>query len=255
LLGQGHAQILVSLGLVRLEAEQALPLFDGRIQVALFGKQHPQVEERLGMVGSSGQSPTVTGHRLGALPLLLVYVGLMPNHFHLAVWPEGDHDLSAWMHWLMTSHVCAYRKQYRGSGHIWQARFKAFPIQEDDHLLTVLRYIECNPLRAALVAQAQDWLWSSLQARLQPQLFPLLHPGPVPLPPEWVDHVNAILHDKDLKRVRHSVRRGTPFGQQPWVEVTARHLGLEDTLRPPGRPRKSAKSQENAESSGPSLFA
>src|SRR5216684_3938313 len=43
---------------------------------------------------------------------------LMPNHFHLAVWPHGDHDLSAWMHWLLTAHVRSYRKQYRGSGHI-----------------------------------------------------------------------------------------------------------------------------------------
>jgi putative transposase len=136
-----------------------------------------------------------------------------------------------------------------------QARFKALPIQEDDHLLTVLRYIECNPLRAALVAQVQDWRWSSLQARLQPQLLPLLHPGPVPLPTGWVDHVNAILHEKDLKRLRESVRRATPFGKESWVEATARQLGLEDTLRPPGCPRKSPKSRENDPRSEPTLFS
>jgi putative transposase len=64
---------------------------------------------------------------------------LMPNHFHLVVWPREDGDLSKWMQWLLTAHVHGYRKRYRGSGHVWQGRFKAFPIEEDDHLLNVLR--------------------------------------------------------------------------------------------------------------------
>jgi putative transposase len=166
------------------------------------------------------------------LPMRALAYCLMPNHFHLAVWPEGDQDLSDWMHWLMTAQVRGYRQHYGGNGHIWQARSKACPIQEDAHLLTVLRSIECNPLRAALVAQAQDWPWSSLQARLKAALIPLLHPGPVPLPPGWVDHVNALLHDKDRKRKRHSLRRGTPFGRDGWVEATACRLGLQETLRP-----------------------
>jgi putative transposase len=68
------------------------------------------------------------------VPMPVLAFCLMPNHFLLAVWPQGDRDLSDWMHWLMTTHVRGYRKQYRGSGHIGQGRFKAFPIQEDDHL-------------------------------------------------------------------------------------------------------------------------
>src|SRR5438309_1074601 len=78
---------------------------------------------------------------------------LMPNHFHLAMWPVGETDLSACMHWLLTTHASHYQKFYRTTGHVWQGRFKAFPIQEGDHLLTVLRYIERNPLRARLVAR------------------------------------------------------------------------------------------------------
>jgi putative transposase len=60
-------------------------------------------------------------------------------------------------------HVRRYHGHYQSSGHVWQGRFKAFPIQQDEHLLTVLRYIERNPLRAGLVARAEDWLWSSLR--------------------------------------------------------------------------------------------
>ena len=149
------------------------------------------------------------------------------------------------MHWLMTAHVRGYRKQYRGSGPIWQGRFRAFPIQEDDHLLTVLRYIECNPLRAGLVQAAEQWPWSSLPACLHPPVPPFLHPGPVPRPADWVARVNTPLSEKDLKRLRHSARRGTPFGDRAWTETAARTLGLEDTLRPPGRPRKTDASHDS----------
>ena len=86
---------------------------------------------------------------------------LLANHFHLVVWPHHDGDLSRWMHWVLNTHVRRYHKHYHSSGHIWQGRFKAFPIQEDAHLLTVLRYVERNPVRAQLVRQAQQWTWSS----------------------------------------------------------------------------------------------
>ena len=95
-------------------------------------------------------------------PMRILAYCLMPNHFHLALWPRGDGDVSRWMHWLMTTHVRRHLGRYRSSGHVWQGRFKAFPIQEDEHLLAVLRYIERNPLRAGLVGRAEEWRWSSL---------------------------------------------------------------------------------------------
>jgi len=84
---------------------------------------------------------------------------LMPNHFHLAVWPRRDDDLSNFMMRLMTGHVRRYHRHYHsiGHGHIWQGRFKAFPIQEDEHLLTVLRYIERNPMRDGASASLRAW--------------------------------------------------------------------------------------------------
>jgi len=79
------------------------------------------------------------GQAVARFPVRLLGFCLMPNHFHLAAWPPGDDDLSAFMHWLLTTHASRYQKYYRSTGHVWQGRFKAFPIQEDDHLLTVLR--------------------------------------------------------------------------------------------------------------------
>jgi putative transposase len=111
---------------------------------------------------------------------LLAYC-LMPNHFHLALWPRQDGDLSLYMRWLLTAHVRRYLKHYHSSGHVYQGRFRSFPIQEDEHLLTVLRYIERNPVRAGLVVRAQDWPWSSVAP--DQAAGPALDAGPVPRPP------------------------------------------------------------------------
>src|ERR1700735_5175168 len=68
------------------------------------------------------------------LPVPVLAYCLMPNHFHLVLWPSHDGDLSTWMGWLMNAHVRRYHRHYHSSGHIWQGRFRAFPIEEDDHL-------------------------------------------------------------------------------------------------------------------------
>jgi len=135
------------------------------------------------------------------------------------------------MQWLLTAHVRRYHQHYHSSGHVWQGRFKAFPIQEDEHLLTVLRCVERNAMRAELVRRVERWRWSSVAARPADPRAAFLHDGPVPRPKNW-------LTAGELARVRHSVVRGTPFGETTWIERAARRLGLESTLRPRGRPPK-----------------
>ena len=166
---------------------------------------------------------------------LLAYC-LMPNHFHLALWPTHDGQLSQYMGWLMTAHVRRYHQHYHSSGHVWQGRFRDFVIQEDDHLLTVLRYIERNPVRACLVQRAQDWPWSS--ATSCPVGFPNLHPGPVPRPADWLEHVNQAQTEAELERLRESTRRRRPYGDALWMVQAAGQLGLQASSRPRGRPRK-----------------
>jgi putative transposase len=164
---------------------------------------------------------------------------LMPNHFHLVVRPHGDGELSRWMQWLLTTHVRRYRRHYGSSGHVWQGRFKAFPCQDDEHLLTLLRYVERNALRAGLVARAQDWPHGSLYAAVHP-------PGPVRLEPvpevgavaSWVRRVNRAMGEAELAALRHCIARGAPFGTPEWSGRAAEELGLESSLRPRGRPRK-----------------
>ena len=166
---------------------------------------------------------------------------LMPNHFHLVLWPHGDGDLGRWMHWLMTSHVRRHHRRHGGSGHVWQGRFKAFPIQRDSHLLTVLRYVERNPVRAELVRLAEQWPWSSAHWLGRRDRPAWLSAWPVPRPRRWRQWVNEPQTAAELATLRLAVARGRPLGDPRWVKRTARRLALEFTLRPPGRPKKHAK--------------
>jgi putative transposase len=175
------------------------------------------------------------------LPMRILGYCVMPNHFHLLLWPHNDGDLGRWMQWLLTSHVRRYHRHYGGSGHVWQGRFKAFPIQEDEHFLTVLRYVERNPLRAKLARRAQAWAWSSLRQRLSPASDSFLAAGPVPIPTNWDELVHEPQTEAELAALRTSVHRGTPFGGPRWTKRVACELGLEFTLRPRGRPRKAEK--------------
>jgi putative transposase len=168
------------------------------------------------------------------VPMRVVAYCLMPNHFHLALWPQGDGDLSRWMHWLLTTHVRRYRRHYHRGGHVWQGRFRAFPIQDDDHLRVVLRDIERNALRAGLVERAEFWPWSILS---RPEQSPVLDPGPAPRGADWVASVNAPMTEAETAATRESIRRDRPLETESWVRTTAGMLGLESSLREPGRPR------------------
>ena len=181
------------------------------------------------------------GQACERLPMRVLAYCLMPTHFHLVLWPSGDGDLGRWMQWLMTSHVRRYHRHYGTSGHVWQGRFKAFPIQQDEHLLTVLRYVEQKPSRAGLAGRAEDWEWSSLDCWRSGEVPAFLQAGPVNRGRDWLADVNRPMHESELAAIRQSVSRGTPWGRPTWQRRTAVRLGLESTLRPRGRPRKTPK--------------
>ena len=140
------------------------------------------------------------------VPMRLVGFCLMSNHFHLLLWPHKDGDLSRWMQWLMTAHVRRYHSHYHSSGHVWQGRFKAFPIQADDHYCTVLRYVERNPLRANMVKRSQDGEWSSLLPNARSGPDGLLCEGPLPKHSQWTRFVNGSSTEPKRKRTsKHCV--------------------------------------------------
>ena len=207
---------------------------------------------------------------------LLAYC-VMPNHWHLALWPRADGELSEFLRILTLTHAQRWHahRGSAGAGHVYQGRFKSFPVQRDDHFLTLCRYVERNPLRAGLVRRAERWRWSSLWRREfggggesgaggrggaggtgagarggantdavddgktdADRLLPPLHePWPVDRPSDWARMVNMAQTAAEEAAVLESIRRSRPLGADPWVRRTAAKLGLEWTLRPRGRPR------------------
>ena len=148
--------------------------------------------------------------------------------------------------WLTNSHVRRYCQHYgtAGLGHLYQGRFKSFPIENDElHLLNVLRYVESNARRAGLVDRAEDWRWGSLWHRNHGDALRLLDEWPIERPPNWIELVNEPLPDHEAQAIRGCVVRGSPLGSTTWVQATAAALGLGFTLRPRGRPRKKGTSR------------
>ena len=183
---------------------------------------------------------------------------LMHNHWHLVLWPRRGKDLSRFMGWVGTTHVRRWRehRDSRGEGHLYQGRFKDFPIQTDHHLLTVIRYVEANPLRANRVQRAEDWPWSSLGGAPGFGGIALeLSPWPVEKPRNWKQRVNRSLPEAELERLDASVTRGRPFGDEKWTAATVGKLGLENTVRDPWRPRKIKPAEAKAGTAGKSVTA
>ena len=185
---------------------------------------------------------------------------LMPNHWHLVLWPQGDGDLSEFMRWLTVTHTQRWHASHgtAGAGHVYQGRYKSFPVQRTrpsaearrqgmleggDAVLSVLRYVERNPLRAKLARRAEAWAYSSLHVRAGGTLggdIPLTDP-PGGLPAGWANWVNQPQTQKEIDAICRSMERGCPFGRDDWVRRVVGQWGLESTIRPRGRPRKTHK--------------
>jgi putative transposase len=187
----------------------------------------------------------VLAESLERYPVELLTYCVMPNHWHLVVRPKTDEALGRLMGWVGVTHVRRHHEHYhtRGGGHLYQGRFKSFPVAEDDYFLTLCRYVEANPLRAKLVDRAEEWRWSGLWRRLNKSDELQLSSWPVEPPRNWSARVNRQLNDQQIAGIRTCVERGRPLGPEKWVRQVADRLGLSFTLRGPGRPRKRTKNQ------------
>lgn len=177
-----------------------------------------------------------------AVPLRILSFVVMPNHWHLVLWPRADGQLGAFMQRLTVTHVRRWHahRGTGGTGHLYQGSYKSFPVEDDEHFLTVCRYVERNPLRAHLVERAEKWRWSSLWRREfgDAKLLRLLSDWPVERPANWVNHVNRAQTAREVESLRQCIRRGQPYGREVWQKRIATRLGLESTFNPRGRPRK-----------------
>ena len=172
---------------------------------------------------------------------LLAYV-LMPNHWHMILYPRNDGDLSLFMQWLTLTHTQQYHvwKETTGHGHVYQGRYKSFLVEKDSYLLAAIKYVERNPVRAKLVKRVENWKWGSGYRRIDgmSKERSLLADPPVDLPRNYRTWVNEPDKDDDLTNLRASVNKGKPYGTMTWTERMVERFGLELTTHVPGRPKK-----------------
>ena len=171
---------------------------------------------------------------------------LMPNHVHLLLRP-AEAPVSRIVQSLLVSHTQRYQRCHKTCGHVWQGRFKSPVVQDDDHLLCVLRYIEANPLRAKMVATAGEYRWSSFAAHGQGVANDLLDPVPAyealsAYPAvrrrRWSAYVHQTPPEAEVQSICRSNETGLPYGESSWMKRLARQLNLDLTIRPRGRPKK-----------------
>jgi putative transposase len=169
---------------------------------------------------------------------------IMSNHWHMLLWPPEDDTLPLFMHWITLTHAHRWHAAHgtTGIGHLYKSRYKSFPIQSNSRYLAVMRYIEANPLRAAMVETAADWQWSSFVQRDDTEIRSAkpfaLDPGPLPIPKRWPEIVNKLVPKEKYAQLTNCIKRGCPYGDKDWIIKTAEELNLQSTLRKQGRPTK-----------------
>ena len=171
---------------------------------------------------------------------------LMPNHWHLVLWPRNNGDLSRFMAWVSMTHAARWHKSRGdvGTGHLYQGRYKSSIIQADRHFLAVVRYVEGNALRGSLVNKAEKWRWGSLWRRTN--LVPMsgvYDVWPVNRTRNWAKVVNTVHTTSELKKMRESILKGRPCGDKSWQLKTASRYGLLSSIHPRGRPARNISSR------------
>jgi putative transposase len=180
-------------------------------------------------------------------PFRLFGYCLMGNHYHLVLQPGSGQSISRIIQSLTVAHTWRHHRQSSSSGHVWQGRFKSPVIEEDEHLLTVLRYVEANPLRAGMVSDLAAYPWSSYMEHGLGKRIALLDEAPVWAQLGKTDHARRTYWrkwlrtpqtEKELAARRRCVTTGRPFGAPTWVDAMAKRIGVNLTPRPRGRPPK-----------------
>jgi putative transposase len=186
-------------------------------------------------------------------PMRLLAHTVMPNHWHLVLWPDGDQDLALFMKLLTGIHAQEWRrlKGTTGRGAVYQGRYKAIAVQQDTHLLRLCRYVERNAVRAKLVASAQDWLWTSASTRIGGPERPALTPWPIRRPENWLELLNTPEQPGALNRLRSAISAGRHYGTPSWRFRIAQQLHWPGGDRGRGRAWEAPPSEGDEEHPNP----
>jgi putative transposase len=172
---------------------------------------------------------------------------LMTNHVHALITPSAQGALSRCMQSLGRRYVTYFNNTYHRTGTLWEGRYKASLVDNQTYLLTCHRYIELNPVRAAMVASPEDYPWSSFHANALGVGDPLIHPHEEYLglganvqqrQIAYRDLFKAALSDEQLLDIRAHLQQQRALGPNRFQAAIEAELGRAAKVRPRGRPRK-----------------
>ena len=171
---------------------------------------------------------------------------LMTNHVHLLLTPEKADTVPQLLISLGRRYVQYFNRTYKRTGTLWDSRYKSSLVQADTYLLASMRYIELNPVRAAMVDDPAHYRWSSYRANGLGQAEPRLIPHPVYLEIARDDNERQAtyrqffrpqLEDDAIADIRLALNQSLPLGNSRFHEQIARSIGERREARPRGRPR------------------
>ena len=177
---------------------------------------------------------------------------LMDNHVHLLLGTIRAGDLSRAMHRVGHSYVQSFNARHGRSGTLWQGRFKASIVETDDYLFAVMRYIELNPVRAAMVARPEDHPWSSVHVHLGcrgdgvvsiHERYAALGRTPAERQGAWRKWLASGIDAVELASIRRHLQRESALGNPRFQQMVERTLNRPVACLPRGRPRKRCSAQ------------
>ncbi len=176
--------------------------------------------------------------------LRLIGYCLMTNHVHLIAVPEREDSLARGLGQAHCRYAHCVNARQRSTGHLWQNRFYS-TVMDEAHLLSAMRYVERNPVRAGMVADAAEYHWSSAIAHLTG----LDETGSLDLPywaarvsrEEWRGELGVPEEPEELAAIRTQTTTGRPLGSKDFVAELGRKMRRVLEPRAVGRPRKRAE--------------
>jgi len=136
-------------------------------------------------------------------PTRLLAYCVMPNHWHLVLWPETDDAVERFVGWLSMTHVKRLHRWRGTRGPVYPKRYEAIPVESGRSLYRVIRYVERNPCAAGLVSTPRAWHWSSASPGSRIQLAE----WPAPRPADWEDYVGTAIESAELEDIRRQLKR------------------------------------------------
>ena len=178
---------------------------------------------------------------------------LMPNHLHLLTTPSEQDSLGRMMQWMGRHYVPYFNRKYERVGTLWQGRYKACVIDSERYFMTCSRYVELNPVRAALVADPADYPWSSYAHHIGAKSDPLISDhalywalGNTPFEREvaYKSMSQQALASEEVTALTEATLKGWALGSEQFKLALERQANRR--VRPAKRGRPSKRAPDNA---------